>query len=89
MRNYKLVLIAKSSLKDSERKKLLDSVEGMLGSVKAKTLELGQKPLAYPIKHEVSGNFANIEFEAEGVPSDFEKRILANEDVLRHLLIRI
>lgn len=88
MRKYKLVLISKSTLKDADRKKLLDNVEASLGKIKAKVTELGQKPLAYPIKHEVSGNFAKIEFEADTIPADVEKRISANEDILRHLLIR-
>ena len=89
MRQYKLILVARSTLKDADRKKLLDSVVAMLGKVKEKTSEMGQKPLAYPIKREVSGNFSKIEFEADTIPQDFEKRIQANENILRHLLIKV
>ena len=49
----------------------------------------GEKQLAYPIKREVSGFYQNFIFETDGsLPADLEKRINANEDVLRHLLLR-
>lgn len=89
MRQYKLILVIRSSLKDAERKKLLGSIKDFLGKVKiTKEEDLGQKALAYPIKKEVSGVFAKVEFEAEAVLQDFEKKILNNDDVLRHLLIK-
>jgi ribosomal protein S6 len=90
MRQYKLVLVARSSLKDADRKKLLGAVKEMLGKVKeVKESEMGQKPLSYPIKKEVSGIFTKMEFELETIPLDFEKRLFGNEDILRHLLIKV
>jgi ribosomal protein S6 len=51
--------------------------------------ELGSKALAYKIKHELMGVYYRFGLENEtGVPADFEKRLLANDNVLRHLLIR-
>ena len=90
MRNYQLVLILKPALKDPERKKTLDSIKSFLKDVKiAKEEEWGQKPLAYEIKHENTGFYINLLLEVKSVlPSDLEKRIYTNEDVLRHLLLR-
>ncbi len=90
MRNYQLVLILKPSLKDSERKKTLDGIKSFLKDVKiAKEEEWGQKPLTYEIKHENTGFYVNLLLEVKSVlPSDLEKRIYTNEDVLRHLILR-
>lgn len=87
---YQLTIVTKSSLKEDARKKLLDGVLSPFGKAKIKDNDLGQKPLAYPIRHEVSGNFVIYDIESEEVvPADFEKKILNNEDILRHLFLRI
>ncbi len=87
---YQLTIVTKSSLKDEARKKLLDGVISSFGKAKVKETDLGQKPLAYPIRHEVSGNYAIFDIESEeNVPADFEKKLFANEDILRHLFLRI
>lgn len=90
MRIYDLVLVFKSSLADDKRKKLTDTVVSWVKDAKAtKTEEWGSKPLSYPIKKELSGNYVYLTIESEiGVPTDFEKKILAHTDVLRHLLVR-
>lgn len=89
MKQYKLFVVIKSSLKDADRKKLLDGISDLLGKVKVgKVSEWGQKPLAYPIKREVSGVFAKIEFEGEQLAQGLEKKLQSNENILRHLLLR-
>ena len=86
---YNLTLVLRSTLKDTDRKKLLDSVKDLLGKAKITEKEWGQKALAYPIKKEVSGFFVNLLVDTEEVVSkDFEKRILNNDGVLRHLFLR-
>ena len=90
MKQYKLILVLKSSLKDAEQKKLLDSIKAMLGKVKfTKEDSWGQKPLAYAIKRELSGVFEKIQFETENVSPDFEKKLQTNDSVLRHLLLKV
>lgn len=90
MRNYQLVLVFRPSLTDSQRKKLLDSVKNWLGDVKiAKEEEWGQKTLSYKIKGESEGVYFNFLLEGETVSLDFEKKLLAQEDVLRHLVLRL
>lgn len=89
MRNYQLVLVLKPSLKDADRKKTVDSVKSLLKDVKIKEEDWGQKPLAYPIRHENAGYYLNLLLEVNTVlPADLEKRILANDDILRHLVLR-
>ncbi len=89
MRSYKLVLVLRPTLKDAELKKLLDNVKDMLKSLKiVKEDDLGQKALSYPIKKEVAGVYVDFSLEGENVPEGFEKRLGANDNIIRHLLIR-
>lgn len=90
MRTYELALVFKSALAEKDRTKLLDTVKKWLGDVKvAKEDDLGQKPLAYPIKHETAGYYVMYNLETEGaIPADFETKLLREENILRHLLVR-
>ena len=86
---YQLILVLRSSLKEAEQKKLLEGIKSLLGKAKITEKIWGQKALAYPIKKEVSGLFLNWNIEAdEVVPSGFEKKLLSNDNILRHLFLR-
>lgn len=89
MREYELVLIFNSSLSADQRKKLLDTVKEWLRDVTIeKVNEWGAKALAYPIKREKIGYYVMLELKAETIPGDLEKRLLNNDQVMRHLLVR-
>ncbi len=89
MRNYELILVLRPSLKEADKKKVLDSVKGWLGELKiVKDQDLGTKTLSYPIKKETTGIYLSFDLEGENVPSDLEKRILGNDNIIRHLLLR-
>ena len=90
MRNYQLVLVLKTSLTDANKKKVLENVKSLLKGAKFdKEEDLGEKNLSYPIKRETKGLYYNYLFEAENdIAKDLDKRITANEDILRHLLLR-
>ena len=90
MRIYDLVLVVRPSLKDTERKKLVDSVKTSLKDMKfTKEEEWGQKPLAYSIKKELAGYYYFFQFSTENsVLAGFEQKLLINENILRHLLLR-
>lgn len=86
---YNLTLVLRSSLKDADKKKILDGVKDSFKNSKIAEKEWGQKPLAYPIKKEVAGVFVNFQISGEAkVPTDFEKDLLRNDAVLRHLFLR-
>lgn len=98
MRLYELVLVLKTSLSEAERKKTLSVIKELLKDLKiTKEEEWGQKPLAYKIKKEAAGVYHLLALEtastgsgqAAVIPADFEQRLLRNENVLRHLLVRI
>jgi ribosomal protein S6 len=86
---YQLTLVLKSSLKEAEQKKLTEAIKSQLGEAKISEKSWGQKALAYPIKKEVSGLYLDLNIETEEViPSSFEKKLLTNDGILRHLLLR-
>lgn len=90
MRLYELVLVMRPSLSEADRKKLLDSIKDALKDMKiTKEEDMGQKPLAYKIKKEIAGVFHTIHMETENtIPTEFERRLIHNENIIRHLLIR-
>lgn len=90
MRIYELVLVLRPSLNEKDRKKFTDTVKEWLKETKvSKEEEWGQKPLAYPIKKEAAGYYHFLQLESENaLPAGLEKRILDNDNVLRHLLLR-
>ncbi len=90
MRLYDLVIVTRPSLSDAQKKKLLDSVKDFLKGVKvAKEEDWGQKPLAYKIKRELAGVYHLFKLETDAsVPQGLEKRLVNDENILRHLLIR-
>lgn len=90
MRSYELVVVLRPSLKEDARKKFLDTLKGWFKDVKfAKEEDLGSKAFKYKIKGELTGHYFDFTLETEAaVPADLEKRLLDNEDILRHLVIR-
>ena len=89
MRAYELILVTKSSLSEVLKKKLTQSIKSILGELKiVKENEVGLKSLAYKIKKETSGFYWDFFLEGENLPQDLDKRLLENENILRHLLIR-
>lgn len=90
MRKYKLVLLLKSGTKKEAKDKLLQDLKKWIGSVKEeKVTELGERKLAYQIKKQRSGEYVVFDFQAENLPKDLDKRILMQDDILRHLIVRV
>ena len=91
MRTYELVLVVRPSITEPNRKKLLETVKAWLGKVKVVSeADWGSKALKYKIKKDLTGHFYDLKLETEEViPTDFEKRVLMQDEVLRHLLVRI
>ena len=90
MRKYRLVLIIKRALDKKAVDNIMSEVKKLAGDVKNdKLTELGEKKFSYKIKKEQSGNYVVWEFEAEKVSLDLESKLRLNDNVLRHLLVRL
>ncbi len=89
MRNYKLIVVLKGDLPKEKKKKTLESIETWAGAKETKISELGEKKLAYTIKREKKGDYVAMQFDSENIATDFEKRLINSDDILRHLMIRV
>ncbi len=89
MRSYKLVLLLKSDVKKDAKDKMFDEIKKWLGPIKSDKIEsLGEKKLAYPVKHAKSGEYMVLNFEAESVANDVNNKLLIRDEILRHLMIK-
>lgn len=90
MRKYRLVLILKRGLDKKVVDQVLSDVKKNAGDVKNdKVTDMGERKFAYKIKKEQSGNYLVWEFDADKVSLDLEAKLRLNEQVLRHLLVRV
>ncbi|MDP3987701.1 MAG: 30S ribosomal protein S6 [Candidatus Levybacteria bacterium] len=90
MRIYELALVLRNSLPEDKRKKIIDTIKSWAKELKAaKEESIGEKNFSYPIKKEKSGFYYVLSLEGDNISVDFEKRILMQDEVLRHLLVRI
>ena len=88
MRSYEIVFVVKTG-SEAERKKTVEWVKALLKGVNiTKEEDLGSKALAYKIEGELSGHYYKLVVEGDMLPADFEKKILENEAVLRHLVLK-
>jgi small subunit ribosomal protein S6 len=87
LRRYETLLIARPDLEEPQLKALLDEVSALIvregGLVKSVDV-WGMRRLEYPIKHQESGQYAVIDFEADtGVVKELERVMGIRDDVLR------
>jgi len=88
MRTYELVLVIKP-VAEATRKKTIEAVKGLLKGLKIQNeKEWGSKALKFKIKRELTGFYYDFEVHGEAIPADFERKIMQNEVILRHLVIR-
>jgi small subunit ribosomal protein S6 len=89
MREYTFVVIIKSDVKKERKDALMQDVQKWIGEVESPKIEsLGDRKLAYPIKKQKTGEYVTLSFAAKTIPTDVNAKMLLQEDVLRHLLIR-
>jgi small subunit ribosomal protein S6 len=93
LRDYELMLILPTQLEDTASTDTLQRVRGFItshgGEVEAFE-PWGRRRLAYPIRHLRDGMFhlARFTLGPDEAP-ELDRTLLRNEQVLRHLLIRI
>ena len=93
MNNYEIMFIVKATLESDVVDKTAESLKSIITDKKGKVSEfkaLGEKKFAYPIKKEINGYYflmlANAPAEAI---AEFDRKALINENILRHLVIKL
>ena len=84
MNKYEIMFIVKATQESSDVKATADAMQAIITDNKSKVAEfkeLGEKKLAYPIKKEINGYYFVI--------SEFNRKALLDERVLRHLIIKL
>ncbi len=93
MTKYEIMFIVKTSMEDDAIKKVAEDAKKLISGDKSKVIEfkeLGKKKLAYEIKKEVQGAYYLMNVEAtNSVIKEFDRKCLINENILRHLVIKI
>ncbi len=93
MKKYEIMFIVKSAQESDEIKKTAETMKSIITDNKGKVVEfneLGEKKLAYAIKKEISGYYYVMVVEAgnEAI-SELNRKASINENILRHLTIRL
>lgn len=93
MRFYELVFIVRQDATSNQVEGLVQNytkVVGDFGGKITKTEFCGLRTLAYPIKKNKKGHYVllNIALSIEGM-NEIERLIKINEDVIRHLVVRV
>ena len=92
MEKYEVMFIVKNTIEDDAIKAVADSLQGIITKGKGKIIEfkeMGKRKLAYPIKKELTGTYFVMTVEANHETiKEFERKVLINENVLRHLVIK-
>jgi len=94
MRKYELMFIVKPDLEEKEIKKIASDMKSILESKNAKIIdskEMGQKDLAYEMNKYKTGYYFlfTIETEKDEATKEFDRLALINENILRHLIVRV
>ena len=94
MRNYEIMFIVKPDLEEAAIKKEAENLKKVLTDRKCKINEekaMGQKELAYEINKYKNGYYFLyvIETDNNEAISEFDRLARLNENILRHLVIRV
>jgi len=93
MTKYEIMFIVKATMEEDKIKAVSDELQKLVNKKPSKVIEfkeMGRKKLAYPIKKEVSGYYFVMTVEADNETiKEFDRKVLINENVLRHLIIKV
>ena len=93
MSKYEVMFIVKPDMEESVIKTEAENLKKVLVDNGTKVLEekaMGQRDLAYEIKKYTKGYYFLYVVEAPTAAIDeFERVVLINENILRHLIIRV
>ena len=94
MFKYEMMFIVRPDLEEANIKAVGESMKTLVEEKGAKVVdykEMGQRELAYTIKNYKNGYYFLIVVETENDEAikEFDRVSLINEDVLRHLVVRV
>lgn len=94
MKKYEIMFIVKPDLEEANIKEVADSMKKLVEEKNAKVVdvkEMGQKELAYEINKYQTGYYFlfTIETESNEATKEFDRVSLINENILRHLIVKI
>lgn len=92
MDRYEIMFIVKNTIEDESVKKEAEALQSLITSDKGKIIEfkeMGKRKLAYPIKKELTGTYYVMTVDANhDTIKEFDRKVLINENILRHLIIK-
>ena len=90
MTNYELMFILESTLEDSARDQMVDTVKGLIaenGEI-TKADIWGMRKLAYPIQKKNEGYYVVVAFKSNvDFPKELDRRLKISDSVIRHMII--
>ena len=93
MQKYEIMFIVKPDMEEAEIRKTAENMKKVLTDAKAKVLEekaMGQRELAYEIKKFKTGYYYLYVVEAsKDAEQEFNRVARINENLLRHLVVRV
>ena len=93
MDKYEIMFIVKATNEKDLVNEVANNYKKLVTDMKSKVLEfkdLGSKKLAYPIKKEISGYYFVMQVEANHeTVNEFNRKALLDENILRHLIIKL
>jgi small subunit ribosomal protein S6 len=93
MNNYELTVILREKITPAKKKAFVAGIEKLLKALAGKVVKVddwGKRDFAYKVNKETSGNylFFKLELSGDGVKALADK-LRMNDEVVRHLLIRV
>ena len=94
MRKYEITFIVRPDVEEVTAKSVFESMKEVLtknGANVVEAKELGQKELAYEIKKYNNGYYYFFVVEEENAKAinEFDRLALINDNIIRHLVVRI
>ena len=94
MRKYEIMFIVRPDLEEAAMKKVVEDMKAAIEANDAKivdTKEMGQKDLAYEMNKYKTGYYFLFTIETEGqeATKEFDRLSLINENILRHLIVKV
>ncbi|MGI8587816.1 MAG: 30S ribosomal protein S6 [Chloroflexia bacterium] len=96
LREYELVYILKPTIADDQIPASVEKVNGMVSARGGEVYEVVQTPpwgkrrLAYPIDRNTDGFYVLNHMRMDAAKTDdFERMLKINDDVMRHMLVRV